>query len=768
MGKKSKIRRQKKQIKSARGHVEQAVDRYRLKELWIPIDENGNEIEGQALAPPPKMLPSERRALAKAMLEQTGGTTSVEKSLQPEPDVSPPPPKATNVVSLCERRAANEETKLSASQETQATINYERMLYHQWSKDKNKRYFSKKELYALEFRQLLEYAAAHPNGRNEEPPTVKAEVQKPISIVHNPGISANPINPETEAGGYKVDNRARSVSVHNQRNRDQAEWYRKFGDMSSKPSGKTPSGRLIREFTENIQPSQPPEKSTEVRRSKDWGRAKLPGSNGARAWAAEDQLFTMIDMVPEEHWPMEHIEQFLFKGDDGKWHVHTGKVRQAISNQEDRIINRAVTLAFIQYGEDQQEFIKHLESELKSIKTHFNILDFQYSTLIGEPTDHGVTGTVQYLRAKQNNYATAYAKPPEDVGKLVAEFGLFNKLVQTMGASEAYSRFHYGTPDVAKQVEAECQRRIEQRAAEAQPKMQMLRLKAFFRQVPVLIKLQRERDYMQQLSAKHILVARETYALRQMHKRNHKPALVKKAYLSGLVIEQVRFHEKWKVTMNGKDVVADVVDVTCHKYVTALKQPAHNYRREFDKQLKVRPRPTYEEVVPTVCMKGVPVVLTRLEDHVNRWQQWVDQCLDRDAERQAAELEAQQQTALAAEVERFKEIQNKPINKLVGNIVRGLTTLKKIGDKDVYVTKKERAEREENARILRERTENEIREQEKLAEKERREEAEREARRADRRSKRARKKAEKRAAQAKAEEQARLKAAAKKAFRAAH
>lgn len=765
MGKKSKIRRQKKQNKSARGHVEQLTDRYRLKQTLVPVDKHGNEIEDTPLAPP--MMPSERRALAKAMLEQTGGTTSVEKSLQPEPDVSPPP-KATNVVSLCERRAANEEHKLTATQEAQATINYERMLYHQWSKDKSKRYFSERELYALEFRQLLEYAASHPNGRNDEPPTVKDEVQKPVSMVHNPGLSANPINPETEAGGYcEVDKRARPVSVHNQRNRDQAEWYRKFGDMSSKPSGKTPSGRLIREFTENIQPSQPPEKSTEVRRSKDWGRAKLPGSNGARAWAAEDQLFTMIDMVPEEHWPMEHIEQFLFKGDDGEWHVHTGKVRQAISNQEDRIINRAVTLAFIQHSEDQQEFIKHLESELKSLKTHFNILDFQYSTLIGEPTDHSVSGTAQYLRAKRNNYATAYAKPPE-LGKLVAEFRVFNYLAGTVGINEAFSRFHYGTPDVAKMYEAEEERRIVERIEKAQPKLENLRLRAFLREVPLLIKLQRERDYMQQLSAKHSLVARETYALWKMHKRNHKPALVKKAYLSGLVIEQVRFHENWKVTMNGKAVVADVVDVTCHKYTTELKQPAHNYRREFDKQLKVRPRPTYEEVVPTACMKGVPVVLARLEDQVNRWQQWIDGCLDRDAERQAAELEAQQQAMLDAEVQRFKEIQNKPINKLVGNIIRGLTTLKRIGDKDVYVTKKERAEREENARILRERTENEIREQEKLAEKERREEAEREARRAARRSKRARKKAEKRAAQAEAEEQARLKAAAKKAFRSAH
>lgn len=747
--------------KSKRGHREALVTRYREVKKRIPVDKDGNPLDT------PK-LPSERRALAKAMLEHTGGITTLEKAVKPDPDLVMAPPKSNNVLSFFGKKANKPANSDEFHKDAQEFIARERAVYKKWG-ERESLYISDKEREASDFRRLLEYVAAHPKGKNESPNIGTSK--QPISMVHNPGISPNPIKPETEHGGYtdkvvSYHKRSRPIVVHNRMNR---EGQYKLYD----PRIHAPSGLPISEFVTGKYKPVIKQQSTEVKHS-----AKAT----KRAWSAEEQLFTMLDMVPEEHWPMDHLKPFLFKDNKtGKWHVHTGQVRRAINKQEDRIINRAVTLAFIQHAQDTDEYIGVLEGENKFLHQENKLISFENAHYhqdeetklelqreLYDWTPKGARVSARGIRSEDaSKYATVYPKPPENVDKLVAEFKMFNSFLAYNGANEAFARMKYGDPAVAKRVEDECQRRIQERAEQARPKLEMLRLRSTFRQIPLLITLTKERDFMQRLSAKHSLVSREVYALKRMHKRNHKPRLVKSAHLSGLNIQITRFNTKTSVWMNGKRVTTDVREV--HRTVprVQVKQPTVNYRRYVDQLHSIRPISLYVQVQPTLNI-GQPIVPVAHEQRIKRWEEWIDGCLSRDYQRQEEALEAVSYAKAQAEVELHREYLKKPINKAVGKVSGFFKKLKQVGDKDVIVTPWERRKREENTRILRERTENEIREQQKLEEKERREEAEREARRKARRDEKARRKAKERADQARNQEQKAIKQAAKKAFSIAH
>ena len=542
-----------------------------------------------------------------------------------------------------------------------------------------------------------------------------------------------------------ADKRARAITTHNQRN---AAWYRKFGDMSSKPSGKTPSGRLIREFTEGkyAPPKTQQQQSTEVPPSvtKDWGAKRV--SDSPRAWAAEDQLRLMIDEVPEEHWPMDHIGQFLFQNDNGSWHVHTGKVRTAISKQEDRIINRAVTLAFIAKSQDQDDQIIALEADVQGLQSQQRILEFQYSRLIGEPVDNGVMGTAQYLRHKN---ATANAKPPTKE-QLVAERHRITAQIEEIEAEEE---------------------------AQAQRKMEMIRLRILFKQVPYLIWQTKDHWRSAKPRRMHNVVA-ERKAHRRMVSKAQRAEYTQRVNLSGLVIHLSNTHwSKLKITTDGKQFVPPTENTVEVRATTVPRLMAYgtddiNYKRVINKAVGVMNLPVrYQPIEPTHLLWGDQPEYAECDNtnaRMRRWAKWLPLCEERDNDRQQQQEEQAALDARQECVERNREVMSKPFNRIINKVSLVLEKAWQFGQRDVYVTPTERVKREENERILRERTRNEIEAQQKLDEEQRREEAEREQRRAARREERRRKKDQKRNESAKQAEARLAKEAAKAAFRRAH
>lgn len=759
---------------SKRGHNESSVNRYRQVTALIPVNRDNEPIS----------VP--RKQLAKAMLDVTGSKTT-----RAEQATSPPEPKQPkNVVSLCERRNAANNVEYSASSEAKATINYERLLYHGWSENSDKVYVSESERNARELHDLIERSAAHPNGKNAvegkderiaahaaRVSARKAEVkaqkatakkQKPISMVHNPGVSSIAIT-------HTPDAKPSLTQI------ERAEWYRKFGDMSARSPGKTPSGRLIREFTEGKYAPPETQQSTEVPRSKDWGvvqdKYKPKGLVAVpNAWSAEDQLLTMMSIVDEELWPAQ-IKPYVFN-DNGTWRIHTGKVRASVRDQEDRTISRAVALAMINHVKEFDGELAALTAENQFLLQENKLLSYELAHYtgdkeskeelakeIGQLKDWTPQGSRQTAREISNNFlsATEYAKPPE-ITKLVAEFKLFNAFVDSNGTNEAYSRFKYGSPDAANAVEAECQRRIKERNAEVQGKMQSLRLRSLTRQVPLLIKLTKEHDFMQRLSKANNGKDREFNLLRSMHKRNHAKPTNQTMYLSGLIIHQTnRFCSDFKITMNGKRVLTDVVEITCTPPVTRLKEPPVNYLRIINKVCTVMSLATYRQCKPTVMLLSNDRgdVYEYDSPRMRRWEKWFPLCEGRDIDRQQAELEQAEVEVSQRREEHHREVMRKPLNRAINKLSQGVKKLWDIGQTEVYVSKKELAQREENKRICRERTENEIREQNKLEEKAKQDEIRREERRERNRAYKARKKAEK----AKAAELRAAKEAAKAAYR---
>jgi len=727
MGKKRKGNRP----TSKRGHDESSVNRYRQVTQLIPVNRDNEPI------------PVPRKELAKAMLDVTGKKkTGAEQSYQPEPE------QPKNVVSLCERRKAANNVEYSTSQEAKANINYDRLLFHEWSKAKGKRYVSEKEAQAWEFRRLLEYSAAHPEGRNYpddadlNKPKVKTKAKaKPISTVHNPGISSTPI----EYGGYTPSNRyrARPIVVHNRMNREgQFILY--------DPRIHAPSGLPIKEFTEGkYAPPKTQQQSTEVPPSvtKDWGAKRV--SDSPRAWAAEDQLRLMIDEVPEEHWPMDHIGQFLFQNDNGSWHVHTGKVRTAISKQEDRIINRAVTLAFIAKSQDQDEMITALEAEVEGLQAQRRILEFQVTRQSGEELDWTPQGARQSVREMDKARATANAKPPTKE-QLVAEQQRLQEQIDSIDATEA---------------------------EETQAKMQMLRLNTLFRQVPFLI--WKTRDHWRSAKARPLFnVVKERQAHRRMVSSAKRAEYTQRVNLSGLVIYLANEHwSKVKLTTDGKQFVPPTehyveVRATSVPRLIAYGADDINYKRVINKVVGVMNLPIrYQPIEPTNLVLGDKPVYAECDNtnaRMKRWAKWLPGCEERDLDRQQQHEEQVALDARQESVERSREVMRKPLNRAINKVSLALTKVWQFGQRDVYVTPTERYKREENERILRERTRNEIEAQQKLDEQQRREEAEREQRRAARREERRRKKDQKRNESAKQAEARLAKEAAKAAFRRAH
>lgn len=718
MGKKRKGNRP----TSKRGHDESSVNRYRQVTSLIPVNRDNEPI------------PVPRKELAKAMLEVTGQkTTHAEQSYQPEPQ------QPDNVVSLCDRRKAANVESFDNKQEAQANINYDRLLFHEWSQSKGKRYVSKREAEAWEFRRLLEYSASHPKGRNYPDDAdlnkPKAKKQKPISTVHNPGISSERI----EYGGYSPSSRyrARPIVVHNRMNREgQVILY--------DPRIHAPSGLPIKEFTEGKYAPPKTQQSTEVHRS----AVSKPKSTANTTWTTEDQLYLMLDMVPEEHWPMAQLRDYLFQDDNGKWHVHTGKVRTAVSNSEDRGIHRAITLAFIRKVEDQEDYITALEADQQGLQAQFRNLEFLYTRTEGKELDWTPQGARKSVREMDKaRQATTNAKSPTK-HELVAEQQRIQQQLDQIEAEETLA---------------------------AQKKMQMLRLRILFKQVPVLIA--KTNDHWRSAKPRPLFnVTKERQAHRRMVRSAKRAEYQQRVNLSSLTIYLSNTHwQKMKITTNGKTFVPPTehyVETRAIDVPRLLPRSEVNYLRVINKAVGAMNLPVrYQPIEPTYLLFNDQVEYSECDNttaRMRRWAKWLPVCEERDTDRQQQEQEKAALDARQECVERNREVMSKPINRIINKVSLVLEKAWQFGQRDVYVTPTERAKREENERILRERTRNEIEAQQKQDEQDRREEAEREARRAARREERRRKKDQKRAAKAQAEEQAAAKAAAREAFKRAH
>jgi len=548
-GNKAKQRRAKKlqaqQAATARKHDENKTIRYRLKKELIRVDRNN------------KPIPVDRRKIAEAMLEQ-GGTP-------PEAAITPDIPD--NVVSLCARRAAGPATPLVPKDtrgssepseqslahkelvaEVRQRINYDRVLFASWSNERGgsnaatwgRKNVGDNEMFAMELRRLSEYKASHPGGKNPAPSTEEAQEQTAVSMMHNPGIKAKPI----EHGGY-APKAARTLD-------------RKFWDMSAKPAGKTPSGRLIREFTEG---KYAPPKSEETpvvytTPTRDWGKAANDESHTVTTnmWSAEDQLRMMINTVDRIHWPRQ-LDKFLFES-DGKWHIHTGLVRQAVKDSEDRVIHAGVALALMQHTKDSDEELLALTTENNMLSQELKFVEHELAITLHDDSSAE--------EIKKELYGTAIAKPPKDAGQLLSEFKVFKQLLEADnggGALMAFSRYVYPNTNVHEIIKEEADHVCAERQRAFQDRLRMLRLKKFFRQVPAMLEINKLRNMANRARTKATL-AGEVQALRNMRRTAAKRAAEScSIYYSRLNIAVSS--PDFKVTVNGRDKTHGSVEMRC-------------------------------------------------------------------------------------------------------------------------------------------------------------------------------------------------------------
>ncbi|QDP51687.1 MAG: hypothetical protein Tp1100MES1331091_55 [Prokaryotic dsDNA virus sp.] len=447
MAKKSKGNKQ----KSARGHIEGNVIRWREKKELIRVDKDGkpikkgspintfdkNWLSGQLLsdisAPPviprrespPSNVTSiaaarEKKAEASKPVSQSGNEAEVVKTAH-----------ATKHGWLHDKALAMSEFKHWSRLSKE--IGRQRCGSEPWVKRKGK--LSSPSL-----------EAAREAAQNGHKGLIKLRFKKPPSITHNPLLKAE------EHGGYSVFEKKHKPL--------DPKFYMPPKQTGS--AGMAPSGLPIRVFTEGGKYA-PPESSVVYTTglpptpTRDW-RASNDAHYRAKPvvsvhdWAVKTHGLVQwfINHVEPQNWPA-HVNNFVTWRDGGPL-VNTGAINEAASHPETelllvkslnqglekdwRMIDSALADAVSENNLLRQE-LEATKDELKAERQANNLMEYELSHRQGKSPDQV---RLDYVVKSQT------PSIPDDVDGMLFQYRMFQSFSRMDGQEVAFARFVYGDP----------------------------------------------------------------------------------------------------------------------------------------------------------------------------------------------------------------------------------------------------------------------------------------------------------------------------------
>ena len=445
MAKKSKGNKQ----KSARGHVEGNVIRWREKKELIRVDKDGkpikkgspintfdkNWLSGQLLSDisAPPVIP--RRE------SPPSNVTSIATAREKKAEVSKPVSQSGNEAEVVKTVHATKhgwlhDKALAMSEfkhwsRLSKEIGRQRCGSEPWVKRKGK--LSSPSL-----------EAAREAAQNGHKGLTKLRFKKPPSITHNPLLKTD------EHGGYSVFEKKHKPL--------DPKFYMPPKQTGS--AGMAPSGLPLREFvTGKYKPQNavvcttelPPTPTRDWRASNDAHyRAKPVVSVNDWAVKTHGLVQWFINHVEPQNWPA-HVNNFVTWKDGGPL-VNTGAINEAASHPETelllvkslnqglekdwRMIDSALADAVSENNLLRQE-LEATKDELKAERQANNLMEYELSHRQGKSPDQV---RLDYVVKSQT------PSIPDDVDGMLFQYRMFQSFSRTDGQEVAFARFVYGDP----------------------------------------------------------------------------------------------------------------------------------------------------------------------------------------------------------------------------------------------------------------------------------------------------------------------------------
>ena len=220
---------------------------------------------------------------------------------------------------------------------------------------------------------------------------------------------------------------------------------------NAKPQPRTPSGRLIREFTHGKYKPEPSVVYTNPEAAND------------KAWEekTQAQVSWFIAHVEAQNWP-KHVLQYVRWVNDGPV-INQGAIAKAVAfpNQELSLV-KAMNSGLQDEWKmldsalaDREQETMLLRQELQATRNEVKLLEYDLAHRTGD------WQSVEVMNKEMNIVGSA--KPPEDADQLLYQFNVFQSQTRIDGLPSAFSRWVYNDPYLGKVIEDQADMLAEQR-----------------------------------------------------------------------------------------------------------------------------------------------------------------------------------------------------------------------------------------------------------------------------------------------------------------